>query len=67
MHLWVTAGGWYIRGIMIRYRNTSWFSCLSILLLSVFVQAQVSGCCKLGSWFSGTVPVDEAAQHALLP
>lgn len=50
---------------MIRYRNKTWFSCLSVLLLAVFVQAQVSGCCELGSWFRSAGPVAEVAKSSV--
>lgn len=36
---------------MFHYRKQPWFTALSVLLLAVYVQAQVAGCCKLGSWF----------------
>jgi hypothetical protein len=55
---------------MIRYRKQPWFTFLSVMLLVVFVQAQASGCCTLGSRFHVSAsaleksPAPEGMEHA---
>lgn len=49
---------------MARIRKSAWHAFLGILSLAVLLQAQVAGCCKMGSWvLASDVPATAAGNR----